>query len=121
MSRTGAYATQHDIGLFRRELRDVRAVVANIDHRTRKLIEPVAIHRPAGLVARYAACKLIAIKEKRSADDVAKQHFAADRDLSHLIELKGAVSPAMTGVAGWASELAATVVVDVATNLLPAC
>lgn len=50
-----------------------------------------------------------------------KQHFAADRDLSHLIELKGAVSPAMTGVAGWASELAATVVVDVATNLLPAC
>jgi hypothetical protein len=30
------------VGLFRRELRDVRAVVANIDHRTRKLIEPVA-------------------------------------------------------------------------------
>ena len=40
------------VGLFRRELRAVRAVVANIDHRTRKLIEPVAIHRPAGLVAR---------------------------------------------------------------------
>jgi hypothetical protein len=29
--------THHDIGLFRRELRDVRAVVANIDHRTARL------------------------------------------------------------------------------------
>jgi hypothetical protein len=28
-----------DIGLFRRELRDVRAVVANIDNRTRKLAD----------------------------------------------------------------------------------
>ena len=66
-----------DIGLFRRELRDVRAVVANIDHRTRKLI-PVAIHRPAGLVARYAACKLIAIKEKRqraTSGDGSRQSF----------------------------------------------
>ena len=51
---------------------------------------------------------------------MAKQHFADDRDLAHLIELKAAVSPAMTGVAGWAAELAAVVVVDVATNLLPA-
>jgi hydrogenase maturation factor HypE len=89
---------QHDIGLFRRELRDVRAVVANIDHRTRKLIEPVVIHRPAGLVARYAACKLIAIKEKRTPEAIAKQHFADDRDLAHLIELKAAVTPAMTTV-----------------------
>ena len=92
-----------DIGLFRRELRDVRAVVANIDHRTRKLI-PVAIHRPAGLVARYAACKLIAIREKRQPDAVAKQHFAADRELAHLIELKAAVTPAMTTVAGWVNS-----------------
>jgi hypothetical protein len=86
------------VGLFRRELRDVRAVGANIDHRTRKLIEPVAIHRPAGLVARYAACKLIAHKEKRTPEAIAKQHFAADRDLAHLIELKAAVTPAMTTV-----------------------
>ena len=74
--------TQHDIGLFRRELRDVRAVVANIDHRTRKLIEPVSVHRPAGVVARYAACKLIAIKEKRTPEAVAKQHFGRDTELA---------------------------------------
>ena len=65
------------VGLFRRELRDVRAVVANIDHRTRKLI---------------------AHKEKRTPEAIAKQHFAADRDLAHLIELKAAVTPAMTTV-----------------------
>ena len=77
-------------GLVRREFRDVHAVVSRLDHQLRRLIEPAAIHRPAGLVARYATCKLIALKEKRSAEAIAKQHFAADRDLGHLIELKGA-------------------------------
>ena len=52
-------------GLVRREFRDVHAVVSRLDHQVRRLIEPAAIHRPGGLVARYAACKLIAIKEKR--------------------------------------------------------
>ena len=33
--------------------------------------------RPGGLIARFAAVKLIAIKEKRSAEAIAKQHFAA--------------------------------------------
>lgn len=41
-------------------------------------------------------------------------------DLAHLIELKAAVTPAMTTATGWAAELAAVVVVDIATNLLPA-
>ncbi len=43
-----------DIGLLRRELRDVRAVAANIDHRTRQLFEPRALRRPGGLCARLA-------------------------------------------------------------------
>jgi len=54
-------------GLVRREFRDVHAVV-RLDTQVRRLVEPAAIHRPAGLVARYAACKLIALKEKRSAE-----------------------------------------------------
>jgi hypothetical protein len=107
-------------GLVRREFRDVHAVVSRLDHQVRRLVEPVAIHRPAGLVARHAACKLIALKEKRWAEAIAKQHFADDRDLAHLIELKAAVTSAMTTVSGWATELAAVVVVDIATNLLPA-
>jgi hypothetical protein len=107
-------------GLIRRELRDVHAVVSRLDTQVRRLVEPAAIHRPAGLVARYAACKLIALKEKRSAEAVDQQYFAADRDLAHLIELKAAVTPAMTTVIGWAVELAAVVVVDIAANLLSA-
>lgn len=63
-----------------------------------------------GLVARLAACHLIAHKEKRRPADVCWQHFADDRDLANLIELKGAVTPAQTTVATWAAELAAVVV-----------
>jgi hypothetical protein len=48
-----------DIGLLRREFKDVRALVRNIDHRTRRLVEPSAVHRPAGLAARRAAINLI--------------------------------------------------------------
>ena len=52
--------------------------------------------------------------------DVARQHFANDRDLRHhLIELKGAVTPAQSTVATWATELAAVTVADIADNLLP--
>jgi hypothetical protein len=74
----------------------------------------------ARLAARLAACHLIAHKEKRRPADVCRQHFADDRDLVNLIELKGAVTPAQTTVATWAAELAAVVVVDIVTNLLPA-
>lgn len=66
-------------GLVRREFRDVHAVVSWLDHQVRRLVESAAIHRPADLVARYAACKLIPIKEKRTPEAIAKQHFAADR------------------------------------------
>ena len=41
-------------GLVRREFRDVHAVV-RLDTQVRRLVEPAAIHRPAGPVARYAA------------------------------------------------------------------
>jgi len=104
----------------RRIGKDVRSAISSLDYKITRLIEPRAVPRPAGLVARYATCKLIAIKEKRSAEAIAKQHFADDRDVARLIELKAAVTPAMTSVATWAQELAATVVVDIATNLLPA-
>jgi hypothetical protein len=107
-------------GLVRREFRDVHAIVGRLDHQTRKLFEPRALPRPGGLVARPAACHLIAHREKRQPEDVAKQYFGGDRDLAHLVELRGAVTPAMSGVAGWAAELAAVVVQDVADNLLPA-
>ncbi len=104
-------------GLVRREFRD--AVVSRLDTQVRRLVEPRARPRPGGLVARFAACELLAHTEKRLPAAVAKQHFADDRDLAHLIKLKSATSPAQTTVATWASELAAVVVQDVADNLLP--
>jgi hypothetical protein len=48
-----------DIGLLRREVRDVRALANNIDHQTRKLFEPRA-RRAGGLCARLATIALIA-------------------------------------------------------------
>ena len=62
-------------GLVRREFRDVHAVVARLDHQVRRLVEPAAIHRPAGLVARYAACKLIAHQGKAHARGDSKTAF----------------------------------------------
>jgi len=109
-----------DIGLLKRKFRDVHAVVSRLDHQTRKLFGPHARPRPGGLVARFATCQLIARAERCDPVDVARQHFANDRDLRHhLIELKGAVTPAQSTVATWATELAAVTVADIADNLLP--
>jgi len=52
-----------NFGLLKHEFRDVHAVVSRLDTQVRRLVEPVAIHRPAGLVARYAACTLIASRQ----------------------------------------------------------
>jgi hypothetical protein len=108
-----------DIGLLKRQFRDVHAVVSRLDTQTRKLFEPVAAPRPAGLTARFAACCLIAKLERRTAADVAKQSFADDRDLQHLIELRAASGPATTTQATWAAELIGVTVADIAQNLLP--
>jgi hypothetical protein len=107
------------IGLMRREFRDAHAVLSRLDHQTRKLFEPSARPRPGGLVARLAAIQLIAARERCKPNDIARKHFADDRDLAHLIELKAAVTPAQTTVATWAAELAVDVVQDIADNLLP--
>jgi hypothetical protein len=99
-----------EIGLVKRQLRDVLAVASNVDHRTRKLVEPSAIHRSGGLVARLAAVELLARSQKRLRGDVAKQYFRDDNDLAPLIELKAAMAPAQTTVSGWAAELAGAAV-----------
>ena len=40
-----------NFGLVRREFRDVHAVVSRLDHQVRRLVEPRAMSRPAGLVS----------------------------------------------------------------------
>ena len=81
-------------GLVRREFRDVHAVVSRLDNQVRRLVEPAAIRRPGGLVARLAACQLLAHTEKRRPEVVAK-HWP------HDAELRAAVTPAMTGVVSY--------------------
>ena len=105
------------IGLMRREFRDVHAVVSRLDHQTRKLFEPsTTIHRPRGIVARFAAVQLLARMQKCRAADFVKQHFADDRDLTRLVEMRTAMAPATTTATTWAAELAAIVVQDIADN-----
>ena len=65
------------------------------------------------------ACQLIARAKRSDPVDVARQHFADDRDLRAPDRDEGAVAPAQTSVAGWAAELAAIMVQDIADNLLP--
>ena len=108
----------HTVGLMHRELKDARSIMANVQHHVRQLREPQATPRPAGLVARLAACAIISRGTRQALDAVVKQNFPNDRDLAALIELRTATAPAMTGQAGWAAELVGTAVTDVADNLL---
>lgn len=107
------------IGVFRRELRDARSVVANIDHRLRKMFDGSdRSARPAGFSARLAACHLLSHAQGRPLDDVVKQNFRHDGELAAWIQTRAVASPAMTTVPGWLQELTGPIVADVASNLL---
>ena len=105
-----------------RRLDEQKSLLIHLDRQGRQNRDrkPIALDRPASLVARAAACHLLAKTARSDPERIARQHFAADRDLAHLIQLKAGVSPAMTEVTTWAAELVGTVVADIATNLLPA-
>ena len=47
------------------------------------------------------------------------QHFRNDLDLAALTQLKTISSPATTTTTAWAGDLVATIIADVADNLLP--
>jgi hypothetical protein len=113
--------TQHDFGLLPREVRDCRAISSNVHHKLSRLLNGVATgpQPSGGLTARLAVVELLAQLEQRAPGDVAKQYFHDDRDLSGLLEMKGAVAPAQTTIAGWAGELVAITVADISDNLLP--
>lgn len=107
----------HTVGLMARQLRDVQSGVSTVNHQIRRLTEAPAYSRPAGIVARLAACAVLGRVEKRSLDDIVRLHFGDDRELAQVV--KAAVDPAQTGVAGWASEIVGVIVADVAERLLP--
>lgn len=105
--------TQHDFGLLRREVKDARAIASNVDHKLTRLIEDSARRpRDGSLMARIAASRLLAQVERRQPAAVAAQHWPLDT------ELRAAVAPAMTGVAGWSAELLAVAIADISSTLL---
>jgi hypothetical protein len=69
--------------------------------------------RPAGMCARLAACHALGAINHDGWAVVARRHFSDDALL-----MKAASSPAMSGVPGWAQELVAPLVQDVAASLL---
>jgi len=106
-----------EVGLLKRQVRDVQSVTGNVQHLVRKLIEirePDA--RPGGLCVRSAVSSWFAHLGRHSE---ARTHFAGDRDLDRLSEFRSAVTPAMTTVPTWAAELASTVTGDLADRLIP--
>jgi hypothetical protein len=105
------------VGMLRRELRDTRALAANIDHKLRKLIEPAPARlRPRDHLVRAAVVRLIAKETKQSFDDILAQRFHGDA-VTPLILQRAAMSPAITTGAGWAAELAGTAVADFFSSL----
>ena len=108
-----------EIGLLKRQVRDVQSVTGNVQYLMRKLVDGRAsvTDRPGGLVTRAALCSALGHLQGRDADDVARECFAADRDL--LLTLRAAVSPANSTTATWAAELVSTITQDVADRLIP--
>jgi hypothetical protein len=92
--------TQHDFGLLRREVKDARAIASNLDYKITRLLDDHARRpRDGSLVVRIAACQALARSEKRQPEAIAAQHWP------HDVQLRAAVAPAQTTVAGWAAEL----------------
>jgi len=104
----------HEIGLARREIRDCRSLASNVDHKLTRLIEhgDGESQRDGSLVVRLAACRVLARAERTTPAAIAAERWPQD------YQLKAATGPALTGQSGWASELIATVIVDIADRLL---
>jgi hypothetical protein len=93
-----------DIGLLKRQVRDVQSVAANIQHLVRKLIEPPT--DPSDPLVAALTCALIAKARRQPPEAVLLQRYSNDARIGAV--LRAAMQPAMTNVSGWAAELAAS-------------
>ena len=96
-----------DIGLLKRQFRDVHSVVSRLDH---KLTEPAAIHpSPQHLVSKVLACHLLGRARTKPAAAIAAEVYGNDPDLLKALAAPGMVGkaasgPAMTTVAAFAGS-----------------
>lgn len=112
----GNYTMQLD--QIDRKLDEQKGLLISLERQGREH-RRATIDRPGGLNVRAAACTVLAHTEGRIAEDVAREHFATDRDLDRLLTLRAVTNPASTTVATWAAELTQTVTGDVADRLIP--
>jgi len=101
---------------MRRELRDVRTVASNIDHRTRNLTSPAAIPSSDALLSKALVCHALSGLRSKPGEPVAAAAVATELYKSNYAVVgalaqpgligKAASAAANTGVTGWAAELA---------------
>ena len=93
-----------DIGLLKRQVRDVQSVAANIQHFVRKLVEPPTVLVDPLIGA--LTCAFVAKMRRQPPDAVLLQRYNNNARIGAV--LRAATQPAMTNVSGWAAELAAS-------------
>jgi hypothetical protein len=105
-----------DLALAIRIAKDTRSAVSAVDYHLNKILDRDGSKptRDGSLIIRTAASQMIARAEKRTPIAVARQFWGDD------VQLRSAVAPAQTTVAGWAAELFATVTTEITDRLLPA-
>ena len=109
-------------GVLRRELRDTRALAANMDHKLRQVLDDR--HRSGSLVEllwKGLAARVGAYSQRPSADvDDAIAHLRKSADYMRLeMVTRATTSPAMTGTATWAAELIKPLVIEFIDQLQP--
>lgn len=104
----------------RRQLTDIQSQISKLTARLSQGSGP----SPRDVLARSVMCRVLAVQHKSTPQAVAEQLFPYQRDIAQAIRspgsvLKGAVAPAMTTVAGWASELVTPTVLGVLPIIAP--
>ena len=95
-----------DIGLLKRQFRDVHSMVSRLDRQPQRPNHP----SPQHLLAKTLACYLLSRKRRQPPAAIAAEAYGNDRDVLQALSTPGmigksAMTPAMTTVAGWAAEL----------------
>ncbi|MCS3496193.1 hypothetical protein M2189_004847 [Bradyrhizobium japonicum] len=103
----------------RRQLSDIQSQISKLTARFSRGSGP----SPCDVLVRSVMCKVLATLHKSTPIAVAEQLFPYQRDIAQAIRTPGsvlkAVAPAMTTVAGWASELVTPTVLGVLPIIAP--
>ena len=109
--------TSADFGLLRREVRDLRGLVSNMDRRVLRLIEGEPRERVEPQVAAATAAFVAKIR-KQLPETALRNLYRNDARIGAV--LRAVIQPAMTTVPGWAAELVGSPVGQMLLGARPA-